>query len=241
MSSTARKKIDPRTIDLFDKEVDKPEHDQILVRLFQDDEQLDRLIFELHGSPLRPSFDAASTFKVYDRHGTRMADVNLEKAIELTGVTPVWKSKSQFQVTHKSMEVLLNYSTNEYGKYSRLIGFIDIGVAYKETLFPTISIGEKNIAHWTADFKTHTALFEVKSEWPTAGNLIRQLNLYRYADPVGFSGLQKNILVGPDDSMRELASQHGYRLVTFNEAGDTFTLSPAVAKKINPQRNAGEF
>lgn len=241
MTSTARKKIDTRTLELFDKEVDKPEHDQILVRLFQDDEQLDRLIYELHGSPVRTPFDANSTFSLYDKHGYGHQKIGLKKAIELTGVSPAWKSKSPFQVMRKSMEVLMNYSTDEHGKYSRLIGFVDIGVAYKESLYPSLICNEKNETAWSQDFTDHTALFEVKGSWPTAGNLIRQLNLYRWAEPAGFRGGRKHILVGPDDTMNELAGQHGYRLVTFNADGDVFTLTPGIPKKEPDKRGPGEF
>ena len=241
MTSAARKKVDTRTVEVFDKEVDRPEHDQVLVQLFQDDEQLERLIFELHGSPTRKPLDESAMFDFYDRYGNRQQKVTLEKAIQLTGVTPVWKSKSTFQVVKKSMEVLLNYSTDDHGKYSRLIGFVDIGVAYREALFPYVTTSEKNGPRWDQEFTDHVALFEVKGSWPTAGNLIRQLNLYRWADPVGFHGRRKHILVGPDDAMRELAAQHGYRTVTFDAGGEVFTLSPDIPPKAAVQLGDGEF
>lgn len=241
MTSTARKKIDTRTLEMFDREVDKPEHDQILVNLFQDDEQLERLIFELHGSPVRKPFDSNAMFDLYDRYGNKQQKITLEKAVQITGVTPVWKSKSTLHVLKKSMEVPLNYSADDHGKYSRLIGFIDIGIAYREALFPYVTTNEKNVARWEQDFTDHAALFEVKGMWPTAGNLIRQLNLYRCADPVGFHGHRKHVLVGPDDTMRELAGQHGYRTVTFDATGGEYTLTPDLQPKNAVKLGAGEF
>lgn len=241
MTSAARKKVDSRTLELFDKEVDKPEHDHILVRLFEDDEQLGKLIHALHGSPQLQPFDDRSTFNLFDRYGTLLRKVGIDEATRLTGHRPVWKSASPFQIGHKSLEVLMNYSTDDYGRYSRIIGFIDIGVSYVEKLGPHIAIDSNGVAHWQSEHQQRMALFEVKSAWPTVGNLIRQLNLYRYASPVSFHGLRKNILVGPDDSMNDIANQHGYRLITFNEDASKFTLCPAPQSKAKPEYAAGEF
>lgn len=241
MTSAARKKVDPRTLELFDREVDKPEHDHILVRLFEDDEQLGRLIHEVHGSPQLLPFDKRSSFNVFDSHGTLLRKVGIDESTSLTGHRPVWKSASPFQIGHKSLEVLMNFSTDEHGKYSRIIGFIDVGISYVEKLCPHIALNGKGVAHWKPEFKQRMALFEVKSTWPTVGNLIRQLNLYRYASPVGFDGRRKNILVGPDDSMNDIANQHGYRLITFNKDASKFTVCPAPPSKVKAETVAGEF
>lgn len=241
MTSSARKKVDSRTQDLFDKEVDKPEHDHILVRLFEDDELLGKLIHALHDSPQLQPFDDRSTFNVFEMHGTHQRKVGIDEATRLTGHRPVWKSASPFQIGQKSLEVLMNYTTDDHGRYSRIIGFIDIGVSYVEKLHPHINIDSEGVARWQPEHQQRMALFEVKSAWPTVGNLIRQLNLYRSADPMGFHGLRKNVLVGPDDSMNDIANQHGYRLITFNEDASKFTLCPAPQSKAMPEYAAGEF
>lgn len=241
MTSAARKKIDTRTLELFDREVDKPEHDHILVRLFEDDEQLGRLIHELHGSPQLQPFDQRSSFKVFDGHGDLLRTVDIEEAARLTGHRPVWKSATPFQIGHKSLEVLMSYSSDDHGKYSRIIGFIDVGISYVEKLYPYIRLDGKGVAHWMSEGVQRTALFEVKSTWPTVGNLIRQLNLYRYAWPASFHGRRMNILVGPDDSLNDIANQHGYRLITFSQDASKFTVCPAPPGKSKAEPVAGEF
>ncbi len=243
MSSAARKKVDLQTMQMFDPEVDRPEHDQILVRLFQDDETLASILTGLHdATPLLP-FSKESTFAMghqYGQGGDKR--IGLLEAIELTGVAPSWESESPIRIKHKAMEVLMNYPTDHAGKHHRLMGFIDFGVSYQLAVEPYLHYSEHERKYqWTSDPETFGALFEVKGAWPTSGNLIRQLNLYRSSNPVGIKGRVKHILVGPDDSMNDLANQHGYRLVTFDSKGESFKLLPAVSQKRETDASVGKF
>jgi hypothetical protein len=160
MASTARRKIDTQTQQMFDVEVDRPEHDQILTSLFNSDSQLEKLLISIHGAqPLLP-FTKDSLFKVrapgYKIHNSQ---ISLAEAVQLTGVTPSWSSLSPVRIRRKAIEVLMNYSTSDRGNYSRLIGFIDLAVAYEVAEYPYIDQTEHNSFRWVSDSDISCALF----------------------------------------------------------------------------------
>lgn len=236
MVGAARRKVDTQTQQMFDPEVDKPEHDKILTRLFSDDETLKRLFMERHGLSMLQPFTVASTFKVAkqitDFRRELDRTVTYAEACELTGTTPTWGDLHPIRIHGKSLEALMEYS-NEDGKYARIIGFVDICVSYSIATTPYIVKEYDSDKHlWTREEKRPQALIEVKGAWPTAGNLIRQLNLYRSSTCKAFGGnVREQYLVGPDESMNELAGQHGWRLVTFDPSLENFSLVPATARK----------
>ncbi|MBP7780244.1 MAG: hypothetical protein KA045_01755 [Burkholderiaceae bacterium] len=247
MASTARKKIDSQTMQLFDSEVDKPEHDDILVRLFQDDARLISLLTEFHGlKPLAP-FTEETKFAMGPPRGVGGNQLtSLAEATRLTGVAPSWKSNSPIRLVKKEMEVLMNYTRDPLGRYSRLIGFIDIGVSYQVLKMPFIERHPVSKEYeWSSENEVSGALFEVKSAWPTSGNLIRQLNLYRSSIPSGIptygDGSYHHFVVGPDDSVNDLANQHGYRLVTFDSKGENFRLVPGTLPTRRREQIPGQF
>lgn len=226
MAGAARQKIDRQTLQMFDPEVVKPEHDQIMTTLFNDTASLEAMLRQMHRlGPLKP-FAADSQFYVRGTHAyDRTAKVDMAKAVELTGKKPTWKSDSPIRLVAKQMEVLLDDYSNS-GRSHRLMGFIDIGVAYDVVGMPSIERDSNNVHKWVIDNERKALVIEVKSSWPTVGNLMRQLNLYRACIPRGFGDHPKYLLVGPDDSMNEVAQQHGYRLATFDASGKVFTLAP---------------
>ncbi|WP_137917546.1 hypothetical protein [Hydrogenophaga sp. 2FB] len=239
MAGAARQKIDRQTLQMFDAEVDRPEHDQIMTALFADERTLEEILVGLHGWPLLKPFDQNATFSLrsntpYEKNRV----VDILEAERLTGIRPSWKSLSPLRIRAKRLEVLLDDFSNE-GRTHRLLGFIDIGIAYERVRPPFIEINDK-LHSWTRDNPRHAALIEVKSTWPTAGNLLRQLNLYRACEPRGFGGKVCHLLVGPDDSMNELACEHGYRLVTFDPTGTKFTLAPK-PERSEPDGGVGVF
>ena len=247
MVGNARKKVDSQTMQMFDPEVDKPEHDAVLVNLFQNEAAIVSLLTELHGlEPLEP-FTQQSLFATgapYAPGSNQVVPFN--RAVDLTGVEPSWESNSPIRLSHKSIEVLMNYSSDSAGRYSRLIGFMDIGVSYQVMTMPYIELSAStNRYHWAAENLHYCALFEVKSAWPTSGNLIRQLNLYKKSIPSGFhvsiGASYKHLLVGPDETVNDLANQHGYRVVTFDASGERFNLVPGVTAQPNKANIPGRF
>jgi len=223
MAGSARQKIDPQTRDMFDLEVDKPDHDRILTTLFADDVTLLRLLEELHSVRPWAAFNASSQFKVRSTYGNFERWVDYAEAVKLTGVPPTWSTTSPVRMVSKQMEVpLLWWSNNE--RSSRIMGFCDIGIAYEIVEWPIINSSNEGKHRWERVAPMRHALIEVKGTWPTVGNLMRQLNLYRACSPQGFTGRCQMLLVGPDASMNEIACQHHYRLATFDASGKAFTL-----------------
>ncbi|GAC1355797.1 MAG: hypothetical protein NVSMB34_09390 [Variovorax sp.] len=155
----------------------------------------------------------------------------------MTGKAPSWKSLSSIRIVKKQMEVLLDDVSNS-GRSSRLLGFIDIGVSYEVVKRPFVEKDSKSHT-WAIDNDRRSLLIEIKSAWPTVGNLIRQLNLYSACVPRGFSGACDYLLVGPDDSMNEIAQAHGYRLATYDSTATHFKLAKKLAAK--PAPNEGTF
>lgn len=236
MAGSARQKIDPQTRDMFDLEVDKPDHDRILTTLFADDATLLRLLEELHtAEKLRP-FDSDSKFKVYADYGLDRT-IGYDEAVEVTGIAPTWEKASPVRMVSKQLEVPMLWHSDS-GRSSRIMGFCDIGIGYQMVGCPRINLSEKRRYRWEPVAEPHHALIEVKGAWPSVGNLVRQLNLYRYSSPIGLAGRCQMLLVGPDASMNEIACQHRYRLATFDASGKSFTLqngNSAPVRRVNPE------
>lgn len=247
MVGAARRKVDTQTQQMFDPEVDKPEHDKILTRLFEDDEVLKRLFMDRHKitGMLQP-FTEASTFvvkrNVNDYNRTPEREVAYAEAVQMTGTKPAWRDMHPIRIHGKTLEAMMMFS-NEDGKYSRIIGFVDICVSYSVATMPYIVKsynGEQFL--WTSDKVQPLALIEVKSAWPTAGNLLRQLNLYSQSSPKAFGGtVRYQYVVGPDDSVNDLVNQHGWRVVTFDQALGKFSLVPGNVGRKQMKEVAGEF
>ena len=82
MVSAARQKVNRQTMQLFDTEVDRPEHDQIMLTLFNNTEALERLIVQLLNlANLRP-FNELSQFEVISYNGNHQSSrtVSFEEA-----------------------------------------------------------------------------------------------------------------------------------------------------------------
>jgi len=132
MSSAARRKVDSQTMQLFDAEVDKPEHDQIMTRLFQDPDTIQRLLLELHGSALLSPINESDVFtlETFDGYSTKFSEISHSEAFAMSGIDPKWTSLSPIRPIRKCLECLLDYNP-EGTRTARLIGFIDMVVEYK--------------------------------------------------------------------------------------------------------------
>jgi hypothetical protein len=234
VTSAARRKVDPQTLDMFDPEVDKPDHDAIVRSLYEDTDAMRRLLMEFHGlSPLR-AFTEADEFSVttYPEYSTpESRRLSYAEAVRQTGHAPTWHDPLPVRIVKRQMEVLLDYYPSESTRASRLMGFIDVGYAYDIVGWPSLCKAERSGLEWVRNEKRHVALFEVKGQWPTSGNLMRQLNLYAATLARGFDqGAIRRFVVGPDASVNALVCGHGYRLVTFDPSGQ-LTLRPDEREK----------
>lgn len=248
MVGAARRKVDTQTQQMFDPEVDKPEHDKILTRLFDDEETLKRLFMERHRVAMLEPFTQAETFAVhaygpdYDRTPART--VTYDEAVQLTGVRPTWRDLHPIRINSKALETMMTFS-NDDGKYSRIVGFVDISVGYTVAAKPYVAKSSTSSSGkfiWCSDPLHAVALIEVKSAWPTAGNLLRQLNIYSSSSARGVSGTKRlQYVVGPDSSVNELVNQHGWRTVTFDQNLETFSLVPGSVGRRPVNKVSGEF
>lgn len=239
MSSKARQKIDPQIRDMFDAEIDRPDHDRILTTLFGNDTALHALLVELHKPKEFQLFNEASRFRVNNDFYSDTF-ISYAEAVEKTGIEPKWISKSPINVIRKRLEVpMLWWSNND--KYSRIIGFVDIALQYEKINWPSITQNREGKCFWQKQSDQFTAILEVKGGWPTVGNLIRQLNLYSAATVQGFDGSLVRIAVGPDSSTNEILGEHGYRLVTFDAGLTNFELVPGITKPKSSKLESGQF
>lgn len=225
MASKARQKVDRETMQLFDPEVDKPEHDEILTALFKDSDTLARLIAEALSLRSLTIITDETSVEVQPESdpfapARKRQTVTGAEACKMAGAAPTWKSTVPVRVRRKEMEVLMNYSTTE-GRTWRLIGFVDMAVQFDALSDARVTKTSAAAHEWVRPTRAGVAVLEVKSAWPTAGNLLRQLNLYRASHALGFGTQDRPLflVVGPDDTVNELVCAHGCRLVTF-ERGD---------------------
>jgi hypothetical protein len=248
MTSNARRKIDGFTQQLFDAEVDKPAHDQVLTTLFEDRAAQAQILSDFHKlAPLLP-IEQYESFRVYDGVEGRWRPelIPFTEATDRCGQFPAWQSTSPLRLVTKQLESLMDYCPDG-ARVARLMGFMDMAILYDIQGKPTIHV-ERGKWSWEQTRQRFLALFEIKGEWPSAGNLIRQLNLYRACLPRDFGryGIgnsngyrERNLfVVGPDETVHSLVNEHHYRLVTYDKAGTGFSLRPQVALPLAAGRPA---
>ncbi|MDP2380176.1 MAG: hypothetical protein Q8M35_06785 [Pseudohongiella sp.] len=237
MSSKARQKIDPTVRDMFDAEVDSPDHDRVVVALFQNESALLGLIATEYAVSELPDFTEQSRFRLHDE-SDKAGWISYADAIQKTGVVPTWSDRSSIRVAKKQLEAPL-LLPNGTGRTSRVVGFIDLAVTFLSVGNPTVYRFRDGVHQWQRNEETMTLLVEVKAKWPTVGNLLRQLNLYSMSAPHTFTGDIVKFVVGPDDSMSEMLSQHAYRLATFDAGLEHFAaIDTNTATQLTPRPGA---
>jgi hypothetical protein len=238
MTSKARQKVDPTIRDMFDSEVDKPDHDRVVMALLKNDAALFSMLATKHEATELGDFTEQSQFRVFDE-GDRTSAMGFVDAVKRTGITPKWSNRSSIRLEKKQMETPLLLS-NGTGRFTRVVGFIDISANFNLVRAPTVYRSRDGTHNWQANEEAATLLVEVKAIWPTAGNLLRQLNLYNMCIADTFTGSIVKFVLGPDDSMNELLCQHGFRLATFDGQLEKFIVleDTAVARTV---RESGEF
>jgi hypothetical protein len=185
------------------------------------------------------AFNQGSRFKLSDNVYSDTT-ISYADAVSRTGIAPEWVSESPIRITQKQLEVpMLWHSDN--GRSSRVIGFVDIGVQYVAIGWPTVHKDRGDKFFWQKTEEIRHAIIEVKGAWPTVGNLIRQLNLYRVASASGLHGLQARLVIGPDASTNDVLCEHGFRLATFDQLLTKFELVSSNAKPKVAALTAGQF
>lgn len=193
----ARARDKTAQIGLWDSEVSLPKHDEICLWVYEHAEEVLRTLRPqlfrpdwidadfVHGA----SSEAISTFR---SNTERAAPVIVKKALEYT-LTP-----------------------REEGRGARSwrppVGYGDVLLAYSAP-FPEPQYNHRDaITSFELAHQTHELLIEVKTELPTLGELLRQLNLYSTA----FQGRQA--VVASDDRYADILREHGFGFMRFDPA-----------------------
>lgn len=107
----------------------------------------------------------------------------------------LYPHSSEQNISFKHWEYQI-FNTNSNQTYSTLIGFIDLRIDIAANLDKT-------------KVKHYTFFIEVKTEIPSLGELIRQMNTYRaYTAKEYFE--KKYLVVSPDDRHVDILNEQGY-------------------------------
>ncbi len=238
MAGAARSKIDRQTMQMFDAEVDVPQHDEILTTLFNSEDRLRAMICQLHGIRQLATPTPDQVLPIICRYeGKKTGEISLQEAHgKIGGPPPTWKTSDPVRDLKKTIEAPLYYVTQHA---SRILGFADLLLSYWIPGPLSVTIDSDQTHHWHVEKRPRHIVAEVKSKWPTAGNLLRQLNLYSTCE-AGAQGERIRVAIGPDSSMEDLLHAHGWRLVTFDSDLASFRLcrKPEAQKKPPASVNA---
>lgn len=113
----------------------------------------------------------------------------------LTILQELYPDISQPSILGKRWEYNI-YNTNENQTYSNLVGFIDLCIDIEANLDNTKS-------------KHYSFFIEVKTEIPSLGELIRQMNTYRAYTSKHWCE-KKYLVVSPDDRHFDILNEQGY-------------------------------
>lgn len=173
----------------------------------------------------------------YDSQSRPSKILKWSEAVQLAGgAEPRWNSLVPIRDLKKTLESPLRMETGP--RSTRIMGFIDIQLQYQIPGPIHLSNYSNGNISWGSISEVWHMLIEVKSRWPSAGNLLRQLNLYR--DCITGAHI-KRVVVGPDESMNDLLCAHGWRLVTFNRDLSAFQLIPSAAGQKPARLSPNEF
>lgn len=134
---------------------------------------------------------------------------NLEKQIEWASkpveIPPSPSKKPPVRITKKQWEKPIK--SNDY-----IVGFVDMVVHFA---LPKITLSMKLSengwkAEWGAVYSAENRIdFEVKTEIPSLGELIRQINMYKSY------GAKNIFVVAPDDTHREILQEQGIGFIKY--------------------------
>ncbi|MFZ6758141.1 hypothetical protein ACO0K9_13105 [Undibacterium sp. Ji50W] len=192
--ASAREKL-PQ-LGLWDSEVSKPNHDTITLWAHKHAEMLARQYvttyadhFNERGIDLLPDWPHAL----------------LERNPEL-GMPP---PKCPTLVSKRELEAVLRGRSEGASRYNPILGYGDLLLHCEAHVLGTIESERPRKKEWWVETMRFQILVEVKTELPTLGELMRQLNLYR-------ESVRHVIVVAPDEKYAELLSEQGILFVRYD-------------------------
>ncbi|OEK06713.1 hypothetical protein [Roseivirga misakiensis] len=140
-----------------------------------------------------------------------------EADYELLGELKKWNGlkeqleRKPFQIQKIEWEKAIDQLGHNSKKFT--IGFIDMAITYSyQDIWingipynrnDQFDISNYSIPQWATDLSTETIYVEVKTKIPSAGELMRQLNLYRNYRPGTY------VVVSPDKRFKDILSNQG--------------------------------
>jgi hypothetical protein len=198
----AKSREKTQQIGLWDDQVSTNKHDEICLWVYQNSERIVKnLIPEQFDRPWNESDISSAQIDAYKKHIDDFSKTNKRKNPEIVG---------------KFLEkVLLTSGTNNY---SRIVGYADVTI---QVSIPKIECDRiyPNDAHHgittglVESNSFESFLIEVKSIFPTIGELMRQLNLYRTV----FKG--KICVVAPDCQFKKILKEQNIEFIKYDPAG----------------------
>ena len=115
------------------------------------------------------------------------------------------KGEEPFEIKHNIWEQEIIETTHYYAsKKEQVVGFIDLCVIY---------LKESN----RIELKWPTAYFEIKTNIPSVGDLLRQLKFYNY-----YLNSKNIVVVSPDESCADLIREQGYHFYKYQDPEKLF-------------------
>lgn len=199
--ASAREKL-PQ-LGLWDNEVSKPNHDTITKWAYEHAEMLVRQYVTTYA----PYFNERGIDILPD-----WSQALLDKNPEL-GIPPPKCSKLVLKREWEA--VLRGRSDGVGGRYNPILGYGDLLLHCEANVLGTVETERTRKKEWWVETMRFQILVEVKTELPTIGELMRQLNLYR-------ESVRHVIVVAPDAKYAELLSEQGILFVQY-DADVTYT------------------
>jgi hypothetical protein len=121
---------------------------------------------------------------------------NFEKSIEQ--IVPL---NFEYKIVKKEWEYKLETELTKYQRVSSIVGFVDLKV--------TIELMETK--------KYISFYFEIKTEIPSLGELIRQLRFYEKYIPQYTENKNLVIVVSPNDEHKEILNEQGFHFYKYKD------------------------
>lgn len=188
---SAREKL-PQ-LGFWDEEVPKRSHDSMVLWAHANAERLVRQYLAAF-----PSRDYGAALS--ETWGS--VSITVRSGEKLTALPPL-PAKPRELVEKKALEyVLQQYPENVNGRsLPRILGYADLVIFWTD---PTVEWGDDQ--NWHLSGRRRQILVEAKTVWPSIGELMRQINLYRLV-------CQDVIVVAPDATHADILREQGVLVV----------------------------
>jgi hypothetical protein len=196
-------------IGLWDEQVVRPEHDAICLWAYSHALAIAR---EVLPSAFARGWEPGDVDYVgFDRvPGRADAARELAEAFQRANTRP------EPRVHSRSLECVLTSHTGYRDAYQKIVGYADLVVQLALPVVvaqwerrPEGEVLQGFTIGWRSDADRYTLVVEAKSQMPTVGELLRQINLYRTAMHGSY------VVVAPDCNYTEVLREQGVAFVRY--------------------------